>query len=191
MSKWTELKNIHVASMIFSPIALPLYKQPSVSGTELTQPSVKHHQVIFGTTHTVMRTPQKLGQSIAFYKLQNSREPDCIIRLSGRDCRFSCDPPNSIKHVEMLFCLERWLEEAAALSLRQLDPSGTDTYTLSLKSDTHTHALCSLQSALSWQLVAAIQWNVKACVQPTQHTLGWGVALMLFMHARDRFRANM
>lgn len=56
ISKWTELKNIYVV--------LPLLKQPSVSGTEMTQPSVKHHQVIFGTTYIVMRAPQKWGQSM-------------------------------------------------------------------------------------------------------------------------------
>lgn len=64
ISKWTELKNIYVASMIFSPIVLPLYKQPSVSGTELTQPSVKHHQVIFGTTYIVMRAEAKASNCL-------------------------------------------------------------------------------------------------------------------------------
>ena len=85
-----------------------------------------------------------------------------------------------------------WIEQAAVFTLSQLDPNGIDTHTLT-HTHTHTHTytqvLCSFQSVLSWQQVAAVQWNVKAFRPTYIHTHivhRRGVALMVF---RQHFKA--
>lgn len=96
-------------------------------------------------------------------------------------------------HVKILFWLQGWIEQAAVLSRRQLDPDSTHSHAHmhNLSSQTHISALYSVQSVLPRQPVTAIQWNVKALRPTTHHARSEKVYLMLFRHTWHSSNGSM